>query len=47
LNNHENNDSKPFYAATFLKLEEDNAVCTLADEERRDCGVAELKHPNF
>lgn len=47
LNNHENNDNKPFYLAYFNKLDGDNALCNLHEEEVKDCKVASLKAKNF
>lgn len=57
LNNHENNDSKPFYAvsypqinkfqAYFSKIEGENALCSLTEAELKECRVPELKNKNF
>jgi myosin heavy subunit len=47
LNNHENNESKPFYVAYFHKLDGDNAYATITPEEAEECKVVDLKKKNF
>lgn len=47
LNNHLNNDSKPFYAAQFNKIDGDKVFCTLTEEEAKECKLPAMKKPNM
>jgi len=43
LNNHNNNENKPYYVANFVGIEGDKAKVTVVPEEQAECKVPELK----
>mmetsp|Transcript_84050 Transcript_84050/g.116110 ORF Transcript_84050/g.116110 Transcript_84050/m.116110 type:complete len:142 (+) Transcript_84050:160-585(+) len=47
LNNHANNDSKPYYPVTFHALNGDQVTCSLLDDDKKECKEGELKKPKF
>mmetsp|Transcript_6532 Transcript_6532/g.4658 ORF Transcript_6532/g.4658 Transcript_6532/m.4658 type:complete len:141 (+) Transcript_6532:167-589(+) len=47
LNNHANNDSKPYYPVTFQALNGDMVTCSLLEEDKKECKESELKKAKF